>query len=61
MTSFQAIDQNGAPVLVQADAIHAMAPDDEMADTTLLYLDDAVVTVAQPYEDLIDQLAADLA
>ncbi len=59
MTTFEAIDQNGERVSVPAEAIHAMAPDDEMADSTLLYLDDGVVTVAQPYDDLIDQLAAD--
>ena len=59
MTIFAAIDRNGERISVQADSIHAMAPDDETVDSTLLYLDDGVVTVAQPYDDLIDQLAAD--
>ncbi len=44
---------------MQADAIRAMSADDEMVDNTLLHLDDGVVTVARPYDDLIDQLAAD--
>ena len=57
--TFLAINRNGEQVCVPVGAIHAVAPDDEMADTTLLFLADDVVTVAQPYEDLIDQLAAD--
>lgn len=59
MTIFEVIDRNGERVSVQADAIRAMFSDDEMVDSTLLHLDDGVVTVARPYDDLIDQLAAD--
>ena len=56
--AFLALDRNGDPVSVSSAAIRAVAPDDETVDTTLLFLDDGVVTVAQPYEELIDQLAA---
>ena len=57
--AFLAVDRNGTQLLVPLETIRAMAPDDEMPDTTLLFLDDDVVTVDQPYEDLIDQFAAD--
>ncbi len=55
-TAFLARDRNGDPVTVLSSAIRAVAPDDETVDTTLLFLDEGVVTVAQPYEELIDQL-----
>lgn len=57
MTALHAMDLDGRHVTVPLAAIRAMLPDEDYPDTTLLFLEDGIVKVSQPYDDLADQLA----